>query len=131
MKYIKLGQLLTMLSLFSFQAVAEKLTIYTEEFPPFSYTENDKVIGASTEVIEAIMKKNGLDYQIKTYPWARSYAVVQKQKNSFIYSISRRENREKLFQWVGEIVPSKQSVFALKSRNDISVKSLEDLKNIK
>ncbi|MEY8199509.1 MAG: transporter substrate-binding domain-containing protein [Colwellia sp.] len=131
MRKIKFGQLLTILSLFSFQAVAEKLIIYTEEFPPFSYTESGEVIGASTEVIKAIMDKSGMDYQIKSYPWARSYAVVQQQKNAFIYSISRRESREALFQWVGEIVPSKQSVFALKSRTDISVESLNDLKKYK
>lgn len=131
MKKFKLGLCFSALSLLGFQAIAAKLTIYTEEFPPFNYTEGGKIKGASTEVIEAIMDKSGMDYEIKSYPWARTYHLAQQQENAFIYSISRRANREALFQWVGEIVPSNQSVFALQNRNDISVNNLDDLKKYK
>ncbi len=36
-------------------AFAQKLTIYTEEFPPYNFTEGNKIVGVSTEVVEAVM----------------------------------------------------------------------------
>jgi polar amino acid transport system substrate-binding protein len=34
-----------------------------------------------------------------------------------------------LFKWVGVVVPSVQSVYALRSRTDIDIKELDDMKN--
>ena len=109
-------------------AFAQKLTIYTEEFPPYNFTENNKIVGVSTEVVEAVMKTAGLDYEIVSYPWARTYKLAADSPNSLIFSISRRPKRETTFKWIGVITPSKHSVFALKSRLDIKIKKLEDLK---
>ena len=103
-----------------------KYTIYTEEFPPYNFTKNSKIHGASTQVIEALFKEAGLKYQIVSRPWARSYRSVQEEKSSFIYSISRRENREKLFKWVGKIAPSNHCIFARKGSN-FKISKLEDL----
>ena len=106
---------------------AEKIILYTEEFPPFNMTEKGKITGVSTEVVQAVMKNAGISYKIQSYPWARTYKLAQKGKNSFIYSISRRTKREKLFKWIGIIVPTVQSVFSLKER-DIIIKKLDDMK---
>ncbi len=40
-------------------AFAQKLTIYTEEFPPYNFTEGNEIVGVSTEVVEAVMNKAG------------------------------------------------------------------------
>ncbi|EAQ63689.1 hypothetical protein MED121_03292 [Marinomonas sp. MED121] len=108
---------------------AASLTLYSEEFPPFNYTEKGKFIGASTEVVEAIMQIAKQDYEIKSFPWARSMHISQYKENGFIFSISRRKDREKLFKWVGVLVPANQSVFALKSRTDIKLNKLEDMQS--
>ncbi|MGB0941734.1 MAG: substrate-binding periplasmic protein [Marinomonas sp.] len=108
---------------------AAPITLYSEEFPPFNYTDNGKFIGASTEVVEAIMKISEQEYEIKSFPWARSMHISQSKENAFIFSISRRQSRENLFKWVGILVPANQSVFALKSRKDIKINQLEDMKN--
>ena len=121
-----LGLLLLVLSSPSIQA--ERLTLYSEEFPPFNYTHEGKFTGAATEIVEANMKIAEQDYAIKSYPWARSFHNTQVEKNAFIYSISRRQKRESLFKWVGVLAPANQSVFALKKRTDISIHSLDDMK---
>jgi len=108
--------------------VAAPITLYSEEFPPFNYTDKGKFIGASTEVVEAIMQITEQEYEIKSFPWARSMHISQSKKNAFIFSISRRKSREELFKWVGVLVPANQSVFALKSRTDIKINTLEDMK---
>lgn len=109
-------------------AFAQKLTIYTEEFPPYNFTEGNKIVGVSTEVVEVVMKKAGLDYEMVSYPWARTYKLAAGSRNSLIFSISRRPKRETTFNWIGVITPSKHSVFALKSRLDLKIENLEDLR---
>ena len=110
-------------------AFAQKLTIYTEEVAPYNFTEGNKIVGVSTEVVEAVMNKAGLDYEMVSYPWARTYKLATERPNSLIFSISRRPKRETTFKWIGVIVPSRHSVFALKSRTDIKIEKIDDLKN--
>jgi len=107
---------------------AQTLRIYTEEFPPFNYTNNKQIEGVSSDIVNAIMKKTYFDYSIISIPWARAYKMSQEEPNSLIFSISRRVKRENLFKWIGIIVPSVHSVFALKSRDDIEINTLNDLK---
>ena len=109
-------------------AFAQKLTIYTEEVAPYNFTEGNKIVGVSTEVVEAVMNKAGLDYEMVSYPWARTYKLATERPNSLIFSISRRPKRETTFKWIGVIVPSRHSVFALKSRTDIKIENIGDLR---
>ncbi len=113
---------------FSNSSLAQKLTIYTEEFPPYNFSEDGKIVGVSTEVVENVMKQARLDYEMAIYPWARTYKYAKDRPNSLIFSISRRAKREALFKWVGIITPSRHSVFALGSRTDINIETIEDLK---
>ena len=109
-------------------AFAQKLTIYTEEVAPYNFTEGNKIVGVSTEVVETVMKKAGLGYEMLSYPWARTYKLAAERPNSLIFSISRRPKRETTFKWIGVIVPSRHYVFALKSRLDINIENIDDLK---
>jgi polar amino acid transport system substrate-binding protein len=110
---------------------ALSLAIITEEFPPYNYTENNKIIGIATEVVEAVMNQTGINYTIKSYPWARTYNTAKKMPNTLIYSINRTPQREKLFKWVGAIVPINVSMFCLSERSDIRVDDYNDLKQYK
>ncbi len=104
------------------------LQIVTEEYPPYNYTENGKVTGLSTEIVEAVLKETGLKGEIKVFPWARAYDMAQKDANTLIYSIGRIPDRENLFKWVGVIAPYDVYIFALKERKDIVINSLDDAK---
>ena len=117
------------LILLSTSSFAQQLTIYTEEFPPYNFTEDGKIVGVSMEVVEAVMKEAGLGYKIAIYPWARTYKYTQQRPNSLIFSISRRSKRETEFKWIGIITPSRHAVFALISRTDIQIEKIGDLKN--
>jgi polar amino acid transport system substrate-binding protein len=107
----------------------QTLTIYTSEFPPFNFMEDGKLTGMATEVVDAVMKETGIPYVIQSNAWSRSMQLVQEEPNTLIYPLSRQEKREALFHWVGVITPAvTHSIFALKSRTDIRVQNLEDLK---
>ncbi len=110
---------------------AESITVVTEEYPPYNYIENGKITGCSTEIVHEVMKRSGIDYTIKSYPWARTYNLAQNSPNTLIYSIGRNEKREKLFQWVGVVAPYEIFLFKAKARKDIEISSLEDAQKYK
>lgn len=129
MSKIRIIAFLMFLLLLSSSAFAEKVTIYTEELPPYNFMENGKIAGVSTEIVETVMKRAGIDYVIETNSWPVTYEKARENPNALIYSISRRVKRESLFKWIGAIVPSVQySVFALHDRTDISINRLDDLR---
>jgi polar amino acid transport system substrate-binding protein len=61
------------LILFMANTVGAELTILTEELPPYNYTENGKLTGATTQVVQEIMRRLGIDDPIAVVPWARGY----------------------------------------------------------
>ncbi len=127
MRRIKTGLLLTMIVLaLSTNTVAAPplLKVVTEEFPPYNYTVNGKIKGISTSIITETLKRSGLKYHLKVYPWKRAYhAITLREKNVLIYSIYRSAEREPLFAaWIGPILPPAAVYFyKLKERSDLKV----------
>lgn len=110
-------------------ANAEEIKIVTEHFPPFQFAEGAKVTkGFSVEIMQELLKETGVKAEIKAYPWARAYRMALKEKNVLIFSITRSEERELLFKWVGSIIGSGDSLWSLKERDDIVIHSLKDAK---
>ena len=111
----------------------QTVTVVTEEYPPYNFHDasKDKISGMGTEVVEEILKRTKLDYQLGIYPWARAYQMAQDAPNVLIYSIGRNDMRESLFKWVDVIAPYDVYLYRLKSRTDIKVSSLEGVKHYK
>lgn len=82
------------------QAWAEPITVVTEEWPPYNYSEAGVAKGVVTEVVRAALDRSGMDYAIDIYPWARSYDMAKSGENVLIYSIFKLPNREKSFKWI-------------------------------
>lgn len=112
-------------------AFAEKVAVVTEEMPPYNFVDekDQAVTGLSTELVHEVLKRAGLEYQVKVFPWARAYRLAQEAPNVAIYSMGRNEEREKLFKWVGVVVNREVFLYKLKGRPDIKANSLEDLKS--
>jgi polar amino acid transport system substrate-binding protein len=79
--------------------------VVTEEFPPYNYTENGRLTGVSTEIVEALLRELGMELDIKSMPWARAYELARDTPNVLVYSITRTPQRESLFKWVGVVAP--------------------------
>ncbi|WP_281557379.1 transporter substrate-binding domain-containing protein [Thalassomonas sp. RHCl1] len=88
--------------LFAFQffcaAQAQQLEVVTDHWPPF-IVDSQPVSGTVTRKVRKILDYAGLDYQIKLYPWARSYYLGMTKPNVLIYSIFRTKSREPHFHW--------------------------------
>ena len=110
---------------------AQKITVLTEEYPPYNFTENNVVTGCATEIVQQVLKRADIAYTITSYPWARTYRLAQIEPNVLIYSIGRTKEREELFKWVGVVAPYDIFLYKVKTRTDVQVKNLEEAKRYK
>lgn len=108
-------------------ADATEIIVVTENSPPLQEMEGDKVGGIGTKFVEAVLKKSGVSYEIKMYPWVRAFSMLEKP-NVLIYSMARTKAREPQFKWVGEIAPVRYYLYRLKSRPEIAPKTIEEAK---
>jgi polar amino acid transport system substrate-binding protein len=105
------------------------LTYLTEESPPENYTENGELKGLAVELLQLMWDKLGQKHhEIKVVPWARGYKDVQNRPNTVLFAMTRLEEREKMFKWVG---PIRKTRFALIARKEsrIKINSIGDIKH--
>jgi polar amino acid transport system substrate-binding protein len=102
----------------------ETVKVVTEEFPPYNYTDNGKVTGFATAVVEAVLREIHVEGRIQSMPWARAYDTAVNSEDVLIYSIGRTDARDKIFKWVGVIAPADWCLFSLPRRN-LRLASLE------
>jgi len=106
----------------------EKIVVLTEDWPPYNYKKNEKIVGISTDLVITVLNKAGFDYNLEIYPWKRAYFETLKNPNTLLYTTSRTKNRENLFKWVGPLFPRQIVLYKLKTRNNIIVNNIKDLK---
>jgi polar amino acid transport system substrate-binding protein len=78
------------------------LLFVCEEWKPFEYMEDNKVKGIDAEIIDVIMKRLCIPYEIKIYPWSRAWMMAQKGKADAIISISYKPSREPILYYTQE-----------------------------
>jgi polar amino acid transport system substrate-binding protein len=103
----------------------DRIQIVTEELPPYNMTEQGRVTGMSTEVVQAVLEEVGVQANIQSMPWARAYDIALNSENVLIYSIARTRQREKSFKWVGIVAPMRWYLYSMPDRN-IQLKQLDD-----
>jgi polar amino acid transport system substrate-binding protein len=106
-----------------------KLSVVTENWYPFNYLDkNGEIAGSSTKRLKSILEHANIPFEIKLYPWQRSYSLARTQQNTLIYSIFRTPIREEMFHWVCPIsTKAIHSVYKLSKRVDIKINSINDL----
>ncbi|QTN26657.1 transporter substrate-binding domain-containing protein [Rhodoferax sp. AJA081-3] len=112
-------------------AWGQPLTVVTEEYPPYNFQDSQtkKISGMATEVVEEVLKRTKIAYKLGIYPWARAYQMAQDAPNVLIYAIGRNEQRETLFKWVDVIAPYDVYLYRLKSRPEVKVQSVDDIRH--
>jgi len=86
-------------------ALGADLTAYTEEWPPYNYSEGGEIKGIATEVFRTACAIAKLDCEIHMVPWARAYKTASRTPNTVVYTTARKPSREQEFIWVGPILP--------------------------
>lgn len=110
------------------QGHAQTIKAVTEE-SSYTFVRDGKVAGPATEIVEAALKRAGLnDHRITLYPWARAYDMALQEPNTLIYLIARTPAREAQFKWAGEFLRIEYHLYKLRSRKDVVVRNLPDAK---
>lgn len=109
-------------------AQAESVKVVTED-SSYTYLRDGKVTGPATEIVEATLKRAGLnDYKLALYPWARAYDMALQEPNVLIFLIARTQAREAQFKWAGEFMRIEYHLYKLRGRDDVVVHNLQDAK---
>jgi len=112
------------------QKELNNISISTEIYPPISFSNKDgEPDGLAVEVALEIMKQLKMNQNIKVELWVRAYKKLTQGPNYLLFSVSRIETRENLFQWVGPIF-NMETGFYTKKDSDIIINSLDDAKEL-
>ncbi len=118
--------ILALLGLSSFApAKAETVTLYTEDYPPFSYREGKELKGASVDQVEAVMTAAGIDHKVEMMPWTRAYALAQTTAMTCVFTTAHSQQRDALFKWVEPLLLD-QNILITKSGSGVSANNIED-----
>jgi polar amino acid transport system substrate-binding protein len=110
---------------------AGELLILTEDgIPPFNFKKDGQLVGASTEIVEEILRRLDLDLTIDVVPWARGYQIALQKPNVILFSMARSKDRENLFHWVGPICRV-QSAFYASRGSMANINSLADARRVR
>ncbi|WP_367989015.1 substrate-binding periplasmic protein [Vibrio sp. NTOU-M3] len=106
------------LSTQALSAQLNELTFITEEYPPYNYVENGRTQGIAVDLLLEASEVAGTPLkreEILVQPWARGYRSTLVKNNTVLFSTTRTELREHLFQWVGPLSDTRIVVLAKKS----------------
>lgn len=109
---------------------ASELDIYTEENFPAQYSDsNGNAAGWAVEIVKEIMSEIGESHKIEIRPWSRAYMDIQTKPNVAVFLMTRNNEREQLFKWVGPLAKSK---IVLVGKKGISKKinTIEEAKKV-
>ncbi len=105
------------------------LTLYTEEFPPYSFLHQGKIRGINADILQEACTLAQLKCDMVSLPWLRAFERAQQDSQSGLFPTVRTPKRSALFQWVGPIASAKAYLYRLKSRPQISPQNLNEAKN--
>jgi polar amino acid transport system substrate-binding protein len=108
---------------------ANKITVVTEEWAPYNYSENGELKGFSVEIIQAIAKKLNANVDIQLLPSMRATAMLNSNPRTMLITMLRTPEREKKYKWVGPLGDS-SIYFYKKKGSPVVVSTLADVKKV-
>jgi polar amino acid transport system substrate-binding protein len=103
----------------------DKLTIFTEHFPPYNFTEKQQIIGINADIVKLLCTNINIECRFEMLPWTRAFENTLATPLSGLISTSRNKKRENNFEWVGKLVNSKTFLYRLRDRTDITASTLQ------
>ncbi|ABC31574.1 ABC-type amino acid transport/signal transduction systems, periplasmic component/domain [Hahella chejuensis KCTC 2396] len=114
---------------------AEKLHIFTENYPPYNMSlsgqpfahKEEEIAGLCTEMVKALLKRTPLEYSLKLRDLATSMNRSKNKPNHAIYCVSKTDDRTPYFEWIGPLAEIKWTLFA-KPGSNLKLTSLDQAK---
>ena len=120
----------TVLTIFlSFALCHAEIRILGEDSPPGEYLDaNGNVAGATIDLVNVLLDRQGMTASIQILPWNRAYQIGLHDENIALLETTRTEERESLFKWVGPILIVKRILSAPGNFNQ-RIANIDDLKD--
>lgn len=133
---VKIGLLASLLVVASSAMATEELRIYTEQYPPYNMTTSgqpfahseDDITGLCTDILKDILANSDLEYSIKLRDLSYGLNRTEQHPNHGIYCVSKTDDREPFFNWVGPLSSIKWTLFA-KPDSSIELDDLDDARD--
>jgi polar amino acid transport system substrate-binding protein len=106
-----------------------ELLILGEESPPGEYLdENGNPAGVTIDLVNDLMRRQGITATINILPWKRAYHMGLHESNVVLLETTRTEERENRFKWVGPILVLKRIIYSM-ADYDRALKNTEDMQH--
>lgn len=115
------------LSTIPMYSYAQKVDVFTENFPPFQTYQDNRLDGIATQKVKKILQNANLQPEFYIVPWARAFNSAKKTKNTLVFSMQRSPEREQYFHWLEVVTKIENGFVSLKKRN-IKLNSLDEAK---
>lgn len=130
LRHILAATVLLITTVFTQAGDLSKLNFVTESYPPYNFKDGSKLQGIAVDLLTAASKEAGdaiSAKNIRVLPWPRAYKMATDGPNIVLFSTTRTEQREPLFQWVGPISATRVVLLSRKKDN-IKINSAADIK---
>jgi polar amino acid transport system substrate-binding protein len=114
-----------------FASSVDKLTFVTEEYPPFNYTQDGRLQGKSTQIIQKLLEISNSNQSVENIlvvPWAVGYDMALSTPNTALFSTTKTAQRDALFKWIGPLASHKTVLLAYK---DLQINSKEEISSLR
>ena len=89
----------------------EHLLVFTEEWPPVTFSENGKAGGMAVEVVREMLRRAGQPTEIWVVPWARGFKMVTEEPNVALFAVVRTPERERLMTLIGPLLIARTEMY--------------------
>ncbi|RDE18942.1 ABC transporter substrate-binding protein [Motiliproteus coralliicola] len=112
----------------------EQIQWLSEHYAPYNFVgEQGTPTGMTTEILLTLFQRLGAKVDAENIvflPWARSYRTIQIRPDHGLFSTTITPQREKLFTFVGPIVPIKVALIAKRDKQ-LRIGSVEDMNDLR
>jgi polar amino acid transport system substrate-binding protein len=128
MKLFKGIILLMFLMLLPAIALAEKITLVYEAYPPYEFVEGGKIMGTDVDIINEACKRIGCEVEFLDRPWKRAVEEVKDGKVDGIFSLFKTDERDAFLFFPTESLSFEKNIIIAKKGKGIKAAKVEDLK---
>lgn len=115
---------------FATTGLAAPSVIYLEEnFPPYSYLEQEKPSGYCVALMTELKQRLGWTTPIELVPWQRAERAARSDASVLVASMVRNNEREKHFLWLARLFGQSIEIYRLRNSTSPKVTSYDELKN--
>ncbi len=113
---------------FSLTAEAEKLVFVSNEFPPYTMSQEGQASGIHVDIIREFCTRNGIEPEIRIVPWARALMEVKEGDAIGIFPAVKTDERTGFLWYPSEPLGSDKNVIVMLKGTGENITTLDDLK---